>query len=86
MVATPTGEAPVETLKPGDLVRTFRGEVRPLRWVGYGCTLVTPRNRDRTTPVVVRRHALAENVPCRDLYITRGHALNRAGFAGGSEP
>ncbi len=74
-IATPSGETPVETLRAGDPVTTISGAHRKLRWVGFGRTLVTPRNRDRATPVVVRRHALAENVPCRDLYITRGHSL-----------
>jgi hypothetical protein len=74
-VLTLAGEAAVETLRPGDLVITVSGLPRPIRWIGCGRTLVTPRNRDRATPVVVRRHALAEGVPHRDLYITRGHAL-----------
>ena len=74
-IATPRGEVPVEDLRIGDLVRTISGAARPLRWIGMGRALVTPRNRDRATPVVVRRHALAEFVPHRDLYLTRGHAL-----------
>ena len=74
-IATPNGEVPVEDLRIGDPVRTLSGAARPLRWIGMGRTLVTPRNRDRATPVVVRRHALADYVPRRDLYITRGHAL-----------
>jgi hypothetical protein len=74
-ILTPTGEKPVQTLQPGDLVTTLSGQHRPLRWIGFGRTLVTPANRDRATPVVVRRGALADGVPHRDLYITRGHSL-----------
>jgi hypothetical protein len=74
-ILTPSGEVKVETLRPGDLVTTVSGRHRPLRWIGFGRTLVTPRNRNRATPVVVRRHALGERVPHRDLYITRGHSL-----------
>nr|MDA8252975.1 Hint domain-containing protein [Rhodospirillales bacterium] len=74
-IATPRGEVPVETLRRGDLVTTHDGKQRRLRWVGFGRTAVTPRNRDRATPVVVRRHALADGVPRRDLYLTRGHSL-----------
>ncbi|WP_158932802.1 Hint domain-containing protein [Acidisphaera sp. S103] len=74
-ILTPAGEVPVETLRPGDLVTTVSGAHRPLRWVGFGRTLVTPRNRDRATPVVILRHALGEFRPHRDLYITRGHSL-----------
>lgn len=74
-ILTQAGEIAVETLRLGDLVTTVSGGHRPLRWIGTGRTLVTQRNRDRATPVVVRRHALAEGVPKRDLYITRGHSL-----------
>jgi Hint domain len=74
-ILTPAGEVPVETLRAGDLVTTVSGAHRPLRWIGFGRTLVTPRNRDRATPVVVRRHALGEFLPRHDLYITRGHSL-----------
>ncbi len=74
-ILTPQGEVPVEDLRIGDRVRTFSGAARKLRWIGMGRALVTPRNRDRATPVVVRRHALAEFVPHRDLYITRGHIV-----------
>ncbi len=78
-IATPGGEVLVETLRIGDLVRTVSGAARPIRWIGFGRTLITPHNRDRATPVVVRRHALGEFIPHRDLYITRGHALYLAG-------
>jgi len=74
-ILTPSGERRVETLRPGDLVTTAFGEQRKLRWIGCGRTLVTPRNRDRASPVVVRRGALADNVPHRDLYITNNHSL-----------
>ncbi len=74
-ILTPSGEVPVERLRAGDLVTTASGAYRPIRWLGAGRTLVTPQNRDFATPVVVRKNALADNVPHRDLYITRGHAL-----------
>lgn len=34
MIRTPTGDQPVETLKPGDLVETLDNGPRPLLWVG----------------------------------------------------
>src|SRR5579871_4619649 len=66
---------PVELLEVGDHVTTLSGERKSLRWIGVGRTLVTPFNSERCAPVVVRRGALAENVPHRDLYVTRGHSL-----------
>ena len=74
-ILTPSGEMPVERLRVGDLVTTVSGAQRPLRWIGFGRTLITARNQDRARPVVVRRHALREFVPHRDLYVTRGHSL-----------
>jgi hypothetical protein len=46
-----------------------------LRWIGTGRALITRTNCDRTSPVVVRRNAIDEGVPHRDLYLTRGHSL-----------
>jgi uncharacterized repeat protein (TIGR03803 family) len=74
-ILTPTGEVPVESLSPGDLVTTLSGAHRALRWIGSGQTLITQSNRDRASPVVVRRDAIADGVPHRDLYLTRGHSL-----------
>jgi hypothetical protein len=74
-ILTSSGEIPVERLKVGDLVTTVSGAQRPLRWIGFGRTLVTAHNQDRARPIVVRRHALRDFVPHRDLYVTRGHSL-----------
>ena len=74
-ILTPSGEIAVERLRVGDMVATVSGANRPLRWIGFGRTLITPHNRDRATPVVVLRHALREFGPRRDLYLTRGHSL-----------
>jgi hypothetical protein len=62
-IAVPGGEIPVETLRPGDMVCTVSGVAPPPRWVGFGRTLITPRNRDRATPAAVCRHGLGEYVP-----------------------
>ena len=74
-IATPGGEVPVERLRAGDLVTTLSGAHRRLRWVGFGRSLVTPRLRDHASVVVLRRDALAEGVPHRDLYVTHGHSF-----------
>jgi hypothetical protein len=79
-ILTPHGEMPVELLEAGDHVTTLSGERKTIRWIGTGRTLVTPLNRDRCAPIVVRRGALAENVPHRDLFVTRGHSLFIDGY------
>jgi len=68
------GEVAVEDLKVGDRVRLLSGALKPIVWIGMGRDLVTRGNR-MARPVIVRRGALADGVPCRDLYLTHGHAL-----------
>jgi len=72
---TPEGEVAVEDLAAGDRVTTLSGEAATIRWIGEGKLLCPPGRRSAATPVIVRRHALADNVPHRDLRITKGHAL-----------
>jgi hypothetical protein len=74
-ILTPNGEVPVETLRQGDLVSTVTGGVQPIVWIGTGTVMVPAGRRSPATPVVVRRGAVAQNVPNRDLHITKGHAL-----------
>jgi hypothetical protein len=72
---TPGREVPVEALAVGDRVVTLSGEAKPIAWIGMGRVLVTPGRRSAATPIIVRRGALADNVPSRDLHITKGHSL-----------
>jgi hypothetical protein len=74
-IATPAGEVAVQDLEVGDLVLTHSGRVRPILWIGFGRGLAPRGSRNAATPVVVRKNALSENVPNRDLYITKGHSL-----------
>jgi hypothetical protein len=75
LILTPTGEIPVEDLRVGDSVVTLNGKARPIRWIGHGSLLTPAGRRGPATPVCIRRGALADNVPHRDLYVTKGHAL-----------
>ena len=74
-IATPTGEVPVEHLSIGDMVLTASGDSKPIVWIGTGRVLATRGKRNAATPVIVRRGALADNVPHRDLRVTKGHSL-----------
>ncbi len=64
----------MERLQAGDLVLTRSGASVPLTWIGRGRSLVTPANPN-ARPIIVRAGALADGVPVRDLYLTRGHSL-----------
>jgi hypothetical protein len=74
MIATPAGEAVVESLAIGDLVTTADGRAAPVRWIGR--QTVAPRFADELRlPVRVKAGALGDNVPARDLLLSPDHAL-----------
>ena len=74
-IRTPGGEVLVETLSVGDRITTLSGAALPITWIGTGRVLVTRGQRSAATPIVLRKGALADNVPYYDLRITKGHAL-----------
>jgi hypothetical protein len=74
-IATPGGEERVERLRAGDLILTASGKFRPIIWIGAGRVLATRGRRSVATPVIVRKDALAPNVPHQDLYVTKAHSL-----------
>jgi hypothetical protein len=65
----------VEELAVGDMVRTIGGDVKRIVWIGVGRTVAVRGRRNAGTPVIVRKNALADNVPHSDLRVTKGHAL-----------
>jgi antigen 43 len=75
LIGTPDGEVPVQTLQPGDMVLTAHNGPRKVIWVGIGKVLATRGKRGVATPVIVRRGALADNVPHQDLHVTKAHSL-----------
>lgn len=75
LIGTPAGEVPVQTLKAGDIVLTAHNGPRKVTWLGKGKVLSTRGKRTAATPVIVRKGALADNVPARDLHVTKAHSL-----------
>src|ERR1700722_6306169 len=78
-IRTPRGETPVERLEVGDIIVTASGTHKRLIWIGVGRSLVTRGRRSAATPIIVRKGALADNVPYCDLRITKGHSLYLGG-------
>jgi hypothetical protein len=74
-IRTPRGEVAVQQLAVGDAVLTASGAMRKIVWIGMGRVLVTRGRRSAATPVIVRKGALADNVPHHDLRVSKGHAL-----------
>jgi hypothetical protein len=76
VIDTPTGQVHVEKLAVGDTVRSLgNGGTRTVTWIGVGKLLATPGKRTAATPVIVRKDALADNIPSRDLHVTKSHSL-----------
>lgn len=76
-IRTPIGDIAVETLLPGNPVLALRaGTAQPVRWIGHR-RVETARHPDPRAvwPVRVRAHAIAENVPARDLFLSPEHAV-----------
>ncbi len=79
-IATETGERPIEELRPGDLVRTASGALRPVVWVGHRRVDCTRHARpEKVWPVRVLAGAFGRGRPRRDLWLSPDHAV----FVGG---
>jgi len=75
MIATPSGETPIETLQRGDLVMTMDGRAMPVSWLGKQTVSALFADPLRSWPIRVRAGALGQNVPSRDLLLSPCHAL-----------
>jgi hypothetical protein len=74
-IATPDGDVAVEALRPGDAVLTREGP-RPVRWVGrFTVDLDRHPAPAHAAPIRIRAHAMADNLPARDLLLSPDHAV-----------
>ncbi|MDX8348579.1 Hint domain-containing protein [Cognatiyoonia sp. IB215446] len=75
-VETPTGPRPVETLKVGDMVFVAEGVSKPVRWIG--CRHLNARVLQQCPhlrPVLIRKDAIAPNVPSCDVRVSQQHRI-----------
>ncbi len=74
LIGTPLGSQPIETLQPGDLVITDKGQsqVKFVSRNSYDPSLLDSLD---SLAVCIRAGALGEDMPRRDLFVTGGHAI-----------
>lgn len=76
MIATPSGARPVETLGPGDLVRTIEGTFVPVLWNGSReLRLDDMVGNPETMPVRFEAGSLGENLPEKPLEVSPQHRI-----------
>lgn len=75
LIATPSGDVPVETLKVGDLVVTKEHGAQPVRWTGV--RRLTRRELDETDqhPIEFKPGSLGQGRPRRRLRVSPQHRL-----------
>jgi len=76
MIATPEGEVPVETLRPGDMVRDIDGRSHEVLWVKRReLDIPTDEKFDKWRPVRVRAGAFGPACPYDDTFLSQQHCV-----------
>ena len=75
-ILTDHGGVAVEELRAGELVVTVSGVARPIRWIGHRhLDLARHPAPEQVRPIAIRAGAVADGVPCRDLFVSPDHAI-----------
>lgn len=75
-LATAKGQRPVEKLSVGDLVETADHGLQPIRWIGSRTLdAVDLAANPRLQPIRIRKGALGDRLPKRDLLVSPQHRM-----------
>ena len=76
LIATPRGEVPVESLRPGDHVITRDNGLREIAWTGSK-TLdhLALQANPHLQPVLIRQGSLGNGLPERDMMVSPNHRM-----------
>jgi hypothetical protein len=74
-IRTPSGEIAIDALSVGDKILSYSGEARCIVWIGHSRVSAKPGQRDAATPILIFKGAIADNVPAKNLRVTKAHGL-----------
>jgi len=78
LIATPSGEQPIETLKPGDLISTAEGP-QPVRFLARSTRSIAQLQALGKMPIRINQGAFGSFGPDQDSFLSPSHAIHFAG-------
>jgi hypothetical protein len=78
LIATPTGERPIESLQPGDLISTAEGP-QPVRFLARSTRSIAQLQAIGKMPIRINQAALGCLGPDQDIFMSPSHAIHFAG-------
>jgi hypothetical protein len=74
LIDTPSGEVPIESLRPGDLVLTPTGP-EAIKFLGRTTRKASALKPQAKMPIRINKNSLGSQLPSRDTYCTPSHAF-----------
>ncbi len=76
LIATPRGEVPVESLRPGDRIITRDSGMQEIRWIGRrDLTWADLKAAPHLKPIMIRQGSLGNGLPERDMMVSPNHRV-----------